>query len=342
MSGDPSGGKAAVLGAGSWGTALAIACAHSFDEVVLWGRDEENIARIAREGENRKYLPGGRLAANCRAIVDHAEALSGAAMTVVAVPSDAVREVVSATAAEFAPDTVVVSATKGLEPDQGLRITEVIAQILGPGWLDRTVVLSGPNLAVELTRGIPTAAVAASADEAAATFVQVAYASAAFRVYTGSDVTGVEMGGALKNIIALGAGISDGLGFGDNTKGALITRGLAEMVRLGTALGAHEETFYGLTGVGDLFATCASRLSRNRTLGFALGQGSTLAEAKRSVVQTAEGVPTTKAARELAARLAIEMPITEQVYWVLFEAKSPKEAVRDLMTRAPKAESSVP
>jgi len=255
------------------------------------------------------------------------------------VPSDAVQEVMAHTSAEFAVGTIVVSATKGLESSRGLRITQLIEEFLGPARDNRCVVLSGPNLAAELTRGVPTAAVAASTDAGAADFVQRAYTSESFRVYTASDVIGAEMGGALKNIIALGAGICDGLGFGDNTKAALVTRGLAEMVRLGTALGAREETFYGLTGVGDLFATCASKLSRNRTLGFALGQGHTLAEAKATAVQTAEGVPTTKAAHDLAQRLRIEMPITQQVYLVLFEGKSPQEAVRDLMSRAPKAEA---
>jgi glycerol-3-phosphate dehydrogenase (NAD(P)+) len=335
-------GKAAVIGAGSWGTALAFCLGSKGIEVALWGRDADDLHSIEAERENPAYLPGVKLPGSVNAEPDLARALSGAAMTVEAVPSDGVADVCARIRDHLEEGTTLVSATKGLEPEQGLRTTELFESLLGQDIARRSVVLSGPNLAVEVVRGVPTASVAASEDVAAAELVQLAFASPAFRVYTNEDVKGVELAGALKNVIALAAGINDGLGFGDNTKAALIARGLAEIVRLGVALGAREETFYGLAGVGDLFATCASKLSRNRTVGFGLGQGKSLAEVLQAMTQVAEGIPTTKAAVGLARRCGVEMPITEQVYRVLFEGKSPESAVTDLMTRDLKPEASKP
>jgi glycerol-3-phosphate dehydrogenase (NAD(P)+) len=335
-------GKAAVIGAGSWGTALAFCLGSKGIDVALWGRDADDLHSIESERENPTYLPGVKLPDSVKAEPDIAHALRGAAMAVEAVPSDGVADVSSRIKDQLEEGTTLVSATKGLEPEKGLRTTELFESLLGQDVAHRSVVLSGPNLAVEVVRGVPTASVAASEDAEAAELVQLAFASPAFRVYTNDDVKGVELAGALKNVIALAAGINDGLGFGDNTKAALVTRGLAEIVRLGVALGAREETFYGLAGVGDLFATCASKLSRNRTVGFGLGEGRLLDEVLQDMTQVAEGIPTTKAAVALARRCGVEMPITEQVYQVLFEGKSPKEAVAVLMGRELKPEARRP
>lgn len=326
-------GKAAVIGAGSWGTALAFCLGSKGIEVALWGRDKDDLHSVAAERENPTYLPGVRIPESVSGEPDLAAALRGAAIAVEAVPSDAVADVCSRVRDHLEPATTLVSATKGLEPEEGLRTTQIFERLLGPEVASRSVVLSGPNLAVEVVKGVPTASVAASAVPEAAESIQRAFASPTFRVYTNDDVKGVELAGALKNVIALAAGINDGLGFGDNTKAALIARGLAEIVRLGVALGAREETFYGLAGVGDLFATCASKLSRNRTVGFGLGQGKPLDEVLRGMTQVAEGISTAKAALTLAGRCRVEMPITEQIYQVLFEGKSPEQAVEDLMRR---------
>ena len=334
--------KAAVVGAGSWGTALACCLGGKGIQVALWGRNTADLQAIAEDRENPTYLPGVKLPDCIVPEPDLVAALRGAALAVEAVPSDAVADVCSAMAGRLDLGSILVSATKGLEPQRGLRTTELLERHLGIEVARRAVVLSGPNLAVEVVKGVPTVSVAASADGDAAQRVQLAFASPTFRVYTNDDVKGVELAGALKNVIALAAGINDGLGFGDNTKAALVTRGLAEIVRLGVALGAREETFYGLAGVGDLFATCASKLSRNRTVGFGLGQGKSLDEVLAGMTQVAEGIPTTKAAVALARRCGVEMPITEQVYQVLFEGKSPKEAVAVLMGRELKPEAERP
>ncbi len=327
----------AVLGSGSWGTALAVSLGRKGHPVMLWGLPEE-AAALKRDGENARYLPGVRLPECVRATSDMDEALGERQAVVVAVPSAGVREVASLIAGKIGPETLLINAGKGLESDTGLRGSQVIREVLGEEIGGRCVVLSGPNLAVELANGIPTATVVACSDLRRAGVAQEMFSSTSLRVYRNPDVAGVELGGALKNVLAIGAGISDGLGYGDNTKATLVTRGLIEITRLGAALGADARTFSGLSGFGDLVATCASRLSRNLRLGLMLGQGKSVEESLASLGQVAEGVPTCEAAHALSARLGIDMPITHEVYAVLFEGKPPRQAVTDLMTRGHKDE----
>ncbi|OFX14315.1 MAG: glycerol-3-phosphate dehydrogenase [Armatimonadetes bacterium RBG_16_58_9] len=326
-----------VLGSGSWGTALAILLGKKGYPVRLWGLPEESSA-ILRDGENARYLPGTKLPENVRATSDIDDALDATEAVVLAIPSGGVREVSSLVKGKFGEDVLLVHAGKGLESESGLRGSQVIAQELGSVIGGRCVVLSGPNLAVELARGIPTATVVASSDGGRAIKAQEMFSSPSLRVYRNSDVAGVELGGALKNVLAIGAGIAEGLGYGDNTKATVVTRGLVEMTRLGTALGANPATFTGLSGFGDLMATCASQLSRNLRLGMMLGQGTSVDESLRSLGQVAEGMPTCKAAYSLSRAHDVYMPITEQIYAVLFEHKSPKQAVADLMARDSKEE----
>lgn len=316
--------KCAVLGAGSWGTALAVLLARNGNEVTLWGRDDEELADIAGKRRNDRYLPA----------IEIPEGVSvgdpeNASFWVVAVPSDAVREV----AQRLPANALVVIAAKGLEAG-GKRMSEVVREIQPTA---KVCVLSGPNLAVEIARGIPTATVIASADGYAEQ-VRDAFMCRTFRVYTSSDVTGVELGGALKNVLAIGAGVSDGLGFGDNTKGAFIARGLHDMCALGEALGARRDTFMGLSGVGDLFATAVSRLSRNYRVGFSLGQGASLEVAIAELGQVAEGVPTAAAAVGLAERAGVDVPVIQSVNRVLSGAITPLEGVSMLMERTAKTE----
>ncbi len=329
--------KVAVIGGGSWGTALALLLADKGNEVCLWTPESDVVEDIRANRRNSKYLQDIQLPQGILATGDMSEAVDEAAAVVLAVPSSAVRQVSEQLADVWTAEALLVNAGKGLESLTGLRLSQVIAETM-PEAAHRVVVLSGPNLAVEVARRIPTATVVASKDEEAARSAQELFGCAYLRVYRSTDVIGVELGGALKNVIAIGAGISDGMGFGDNSKAALITRGLVEMMRLGEALGAQPRTFTGLAGVGDLMATCASRLSRNLRVGMALGSGMTVDQALASVMQVAEGVPTCRAAYNLAATYRIYAPITEQIYFVLFEGKSPQEAVADLMLREPKAE----
>jgi glycerol-3-phosphate dehydrogenase (NAD(P)+) len=324
----------AILGGGSWGRALAGLLASKGIEVRVSDREPSAAGPLERI---RSVLAAGgavepRLTFHARAT----EAAAGAATVVFVVPSHAVREVARSVAGRLGSETVVVSATKGLETTSLMRMSEVLAEELGPG--ARIAVLAGPSFAAEVARGVPTSVAAASSDEEAAVLVQGLFMSEAFRVYTNPDMAGVEFGGALKNVIAIAAGICDGLGFGDNTRGALVTRGLAEITRLGTALGARRDTFYGLAGVGDLVATCASGLSRNRHVGEEIGRGRTLEEVLSGMSEVAEGVRTTRAALDLARGHGVEMPITEQVHSVLFESKDPRLAIRDLMVRRPRGE----
>jgi len=259
-------------------------------------------------------------------------------MVVLAVPSRGMRETVRALRPHLAPQHYLISAAKGLEDDTGLRMTEIIAQELPQPWGAAPACLSGPNLAAEVAAGIATTTVIACADAAVARRAQQVFMQPTFRVYTNPDVVGVELGGALKNVIAIGAGINDGLGFGDNTKAALVTRGLAEMTRLGVALGAAAATFMGLSGIGDLVATCASRRSRNHYVGYQLALGRALDDILAGMDMIAEGVPTTRAAVRLAGQVGVEMPITRAVHAVLFEGMQPSEAVRSLMSRDPRDE----
>jgi len=324
-----------ILGAGSWGTALAFLLGKKGEDVLIWARRKEIADWINDRNENRFYLPGILLPPNIRATIEIEEAVEGKDVIVLAVPSFAMREVVERLSQCDIGSAIVVSAAKGLE-ESGKRMSEVILEIM-PSLKERLLVLSGPNLAGEIVREIPTTSVVAG-EESLSSLVQELFATHYFRVYRNEDIIGVELGGALKNIIAIGAGINDGLGFGDNTKSALMTRGLAEMIRLGLRLGASFQTFFGLAGLGDLVATCASPLSRNRRLGELIAKGRSLEEAKREIGQVAEGEPTTRAAYNLAMSLGVEMPITCEVYNVLFKGKDPRQAVIDLMTRPLKAE----
>jgi glycerol-3-phosphate dehydrogenase (NAD(P)+) len=325
-------GQIAVIGAGSWGTTLAWLLGEKGLEVRLWCRSPEQAEAMCRERENRRYLPGLRLPDTLRAEADLAAAAAGADLMVVAVPAQAVGPILEALAATEAAAPLLCAA-KGLERPGGRRISEVIAGAAAGRWRDRFALLSGPNLAGEVARRLPTATVVASPDGKLAGRFQALLATDFLRVYTNADVTGVELGGALKNVIAVGAGISDGLGYGDNSKAALITRGLSEMVRLAVVCGARPETLYGISGLGDLVATCGSPLSRNHTLGVRLGQGEALSQIMATMGQVAEGVPTTEAAYHLARAAGVEMPITAEMYAVLYEQKPPREAVAALMTR---------
>ena len=328
----------AVLGYGSWGTALAVLLGKKEYSVRLWGRRADLADAIQTGRENRQYLPGISLPENIFATSDMDEALRGCEAVVLAIPSAGVREVTSAIRGKITAEMLLVHAGKGLESETGLRGSEVLTQEFGKDIGSMCVALSGPNLAVELAHDVPTATVVASSNSDRAIRAQELFASPSLRVYRNSDIAGVELGGALKNVFAIGTGISDGLGYGDNTKATLVTRGLVEMTRLGVILGANPQTFTGLSGIGDLMATCSSRLSRNLRLGLMLGQGACVQESLASLGQVAEGMPTCEAAYHLSRKYDIYMPITEQIYAVLFAGKSPRRAVMDLMGRDTKAE----
>jgi glycerol-3-phosphate dehydrogenase (NAD(P)+) len=326
----------AILGAGSWGTALAVLLGRQGKQVKLWPRRHEQFEALSQKRENSLYLPGASLPESVEICPEIGEAVSTASLVVFALPAQGMREISARTASHIPADLPLLSVAKGLEAESGLRMSEIIAQALP----DRPLaVLSGPNLAVEVAAGIPTTSVAASRSQDLSRFVQKVFMCPTFRVYTNSDIIGVELGGALKNIIAIGAGISDGLGFGDNSKAALVTRGLAEITRLGLAMGAKAVTFQGLSGIGDLMATCASPRSRNHKVGFRLAKGEKLSAILETMDQIAEGVPTTRAAVTLAQRHGVEMPIAAQLYEVLFKEVPPKQAVAGLMNRPAKDES---
>jgi glycerol-3-phosphate dehydrogenase (NAD(P)+) len=327
--------KAAVLGGGAWGSALACELARSGHQVGLWAREDAVVREVNQRRTNAAYLPDVTLPPGISASARLAAAAEGAEALVLAVPSQFCRGVLRELAAAAPARAVLVSAAKGLELDSLLRISEVAAAEL-PG---RSIAaLSGPSFALELARGQPTAVVLASRELAAAELLQRAFSSRSLRVYVSDDVTGVELGGALKNVIAIAAGIVDGLGFGHNTVAALITRGLAEISRLAIALGGRAETLAGLAGLGDLVLTCTGSLSRNRSLGQALGRGQSLEQALGATHQVVEGVRTTAAACALAERAGIELPIAQQMREVLQRGKSPREAVEQLMSRTLKRE----
>jgi glycerol-3-phosphate dehydrogenase (NAD(P)+) len=330
--------KIGVIGAGSWGTTLADLLAKKGHEVTLWAYEPELVREMAETGVNSLFLPGIRLCSGLRFTNSLQEAVAGKKILVFVVPSQVVRSVIRNALSHIPPDAIIVSASKGIEVDSLLTVSQIFEELLSPELYGRFSVLSGPSFAREVAQEMPTAVVAAAADSAIARTVQEIFTTPVFRVYTNPDIMGVELGGAIKNVIALAAGISDGLGFGNNTRAALITRGLVEMSRLGRAMGARAETFAGLAGMGDLVLTCTGDLSRNRTVGMKLGQGMSLAEILGEMRMVAEGVKTAESACSLARRLGVDMPITEQVYRVLYEEKPAREAVVELMTRDLKAE----
>ncbi len=324
-----------VVGAGGWGTALAMLLAENGTNVSLWSHNPEVAEELVGERTNRAYLPGVRLPENVRATTAMDEAVAGAGLVVVVTPSKATREVArEMQTAGVAEDAVVVSCTKGLEHESGKVMSAVIADEL-PG--RRMAVLSGPNLAGEIARGIPAAGVVGSTAVELLPKLQEVFSTRTFRAYTSDDVAGIQLGGALKNVFAIAAGVSDGFGMGDNAKAALVTRALAEMMRLGVTLGGRRETFAGLSGVGDLMVTCFSEHSRNRGFGERLGRGETAAGILDSMKMVAEGVPTTRSVWQVAERLGVEAPVTEQVFAVL-EGKNAREAMGELLGRAPKSE----
>ncbi len=333
---------AAVLGGGSWGTALSLVLAQNGWQCSLWARDVELAEDIVRSRENRRYLPGHALPERVNVTSSLPNALHRAEMVIWAVPSDAVRETAELAQNLLPPETVLVSAAKGLEAVSGLRMSQVLAEVL-PGFSHHIAALSGPNLAVEIARGLPAAAVAASLSSSARQTVQGAFTRMdipTFRVYTNHDIVGVELGGAIKNVIAIAAGVCEGLGMGDNARAALMTRGLAEAMRLGSAIGAEPHTFLGLSGVGDLIATAISTLSRNYRVGLAIGSGRSLGEVLDELGQVAEGVPTTRVLWQLAERYSVPMPLARALYGILFEHHEPGKAMTLLLQRPAGAELS--
>lgn len=331
--------EAAVIGAGGWGTALAVLLADKGCPVSLWMRSADLYKTIILKRTNEKYLPGVKLGPLIRPTLELGEALRNKRLVIFAVPSHGLRAVAVAAAPHLSPHAIVVNAAKGLEEPSRLRLSQVLKEELPPELHSQIAVISGPNHAEEVSRGLPSATVAASTNRETARWVQEALMTPSFRVYTNADLIGVELGGALKNVIALGAGIVEGLELGDNARAALVTRGLVEMTRLGTALGAHAGTFAGLSGLGDLYATCSSPHSRNRAVGFKLGRGMRFGEITAGMHTVAEGINTTRVAAELSRQADVEMPITAEIYRVLFEGKLPQKAVDRLMQREKKAES---
>lgn len=330
--------SAAVVGTTSWGTTLAILMAKQGHQVRLWARTEEEAALLQRERENKRFLPGFHFPTSLQVTASLDDAFGQAHLVLFAVPSKSLRANAQRMGGAIPPDAIVISATKGLEMDTGLRMSQVLAQELPEILHSHICALSGPNLSGEIAQEWPSSTVVASEDEQSASIAQAALMTPYFRVYTNNDVVGVELGGALKNIIAIGAGISDGLGYGNNAKSAFVTRGLTEITRLGVAAGASALTFAGLAGLGDLIATAASPLSRNRYLGEQLAKGRSLEEIQASMQNVAEGVDTSAAAVKMSRQLEVEMPITEATYRVLFQGLDPQQAVIELLGRAPQPE----
>jgi glycerol-3-phosphate dehydrogenase (NAD(P)+) len=326
----------AVIGAGSWGTALAILLSRTGKSVLLWARDEQKAETINRERENPRYLPEVPIPAALKASADLAQVLADSGDLLVVVPSHAFRATLQSIAPLIQPTQRLAWATKGFEPGSGKLLHQVVADELGKN--HPVAVVSGPTFAKEVAKGLPTAVTVASEDRQFAKDLAQRLHDETFRAYTSDDVPGVEVGGCVKNVLAIGAGIADGLGFGANTRAALITRGLVEIMRLGDALNGHKETFMGLAGLGDLVLTCTDDLSRNRRFGLAMGKGMGVEKALASIDQVVEGLQAAREVHNLALRLGVEMPITEQVYAVLYEDKSPREAVHDLLARQQKAE----
>jgi glycerol-3-phosphate dehydrogenase (NAD(P)+) len=324
--------KVSVIGAGSFGTALAVHLAQSHD-VALWARNPSQADSLRDARENFVYLPGVRLPDRIEPTSDLEQALRGREAVLTVVPSHATRELWTQAAAFLASEALVVSASKGIEQDSLQTLEEVLREVLPPRMHGRLTFLSGPSFAKEIARGVPTAVVVAGRNPEAAKAAQVLMSAERLRVYTSDDVTGIELGGALKNVIAIAAGCADGLGFGHNTRAAIITRGLAEITRLAVRRGANPLTLAGLAGMGDLVLTCTGDLSRNRQVGMQLGQGKTIKEILASMRMVAEGVKTARSAWDLARKVGVEMPITAEVYRMLYEDKPARAAVSDLLGR---------
>lgn len=327
--------KVAVIGSGSWGTALAVMLQKHGHDVVIWSRRQDAVDQMQKERENKEYLPGVILPEGLKFTAEREKAVKDAEIIILSVPSKAVRQTAMDFAPHFKPNQVLVNVAKGLEENSLKRLSQVIQECVPQC---KVCVLSGPSHAEEVAREIPTTCLIASENAETAKMVQGEFMNPRFRLYTNTDMVGVEMGAALKNVMALAAGISDGLGFGDNTKAAIMTRGIAEMSRLGIEMGGKLETFAGLSGIGDLIVTCTSMHSRNRRAGILLGQGKSLAETLAEIKMVVEGVNTVEAAYTLAKEHNVEMPITNAIYEVLFQGKNAEQAVLDLMSRDGKAE----
>ncbi|HZJ38245.1 MAG TPA: NAD(P)H-dependent glycerol-3-phosphate dehydrogenase [Chthoniobacterales bacterium] len=327
--------RIAVIGAGGWGTALAILWAKQGNKITLWGHNPDRTEKIRKTRENRDYLPGVRLPDSIDVSRNIAEC-AGADLIVFVTPSTALRSVANQlrSASSFV-QAVLLSGTKGIEHGTGMRMSEILAELFPQ---NTVAVLSGPNLAVEVSQDLPTATVLGCQVAECAERLQRHLGSERFRIYSSDETIGIELGGALKNVFALSAGVSDGFGLGDNSKAAIVTRSLAELLRLGTAMGGNPRTFYGLSGAGDLIATCFSQHSRNRRVGEKLGKGETLEQILSGTQMVAEGIPTTKSAYECARRLKVDTPIIDQIYSVLYEGKRPDQAMQELLGRDQKAE----
>ena len=322
-----------ILGAGSWGTALAIALASRFDLVNLWVRDRKRAVDVAQSRENGRYLPGFQLPLNVRVSARLDESVSGSGIVLVVVPSQFLRSVLAPVSDVISAEAMLVSATKGMEEGTFFRMSQVIGEVVGRDSPERTAVLSGPTFAREIAAGEPAAVVVASEHRAIAEAIQQAFATPALRLYTSSDVIGVEIGAALKNVIAIGAGVCSGLGLGSNSVAALVTRGLAEVTRLAVVMGGKPRTLSGLAGLGDLVLTATGDQSRNRQVGLKLGKGRHLPEILSEMTMVAEGIGTCRAAYRLANEERVDLPIVSKMYEVLYESKDPRQAIRELMDR---------
>ena len=329
------GAKIAVIGDGGWGTTLAILLHNKGYKIAVWGPFTDYIRLLDKKRQNPKFLPGVKIPREILFSADMHQVVNGACLVLLAVPSHFLREVLTKIRQEDVSGSIILSAVKGIENETLLRMSELIKEVLGHR---RIAALSGPTISYEVARGIPTTSVVASEEAGLAGEVQDVLMSERFRVYTSTDVVGVELGGALKNVVAIACGISDGLGFGANTKAAILTRGLVEISRLGQALGANQQTFGGLSGLGDLVTTCISSHGRNRWLGEQIGKGRKLKDILNKMEMVAEGVKTSKSAFMLAEKYRVEMSITAQVFAVLYQDKDPRLAVNDLMLRAKKPE----
>ena len=330
--------RLAIIGGGSWGTALAITLTPRFDRTRLWVYEPDLAVRMRETRENEVFLPGFRLPESLDITTDLGAAVEGADIVLGVMPSARARALYERLLPSLYPSTLFVSATKGLENGSLLRMSAIIAEVLSARFAARIAVISGPTFAREVARGDPTALVVASCDPELAAAVQQAFSGPTFRLYTTDDPVGVEIGGAVKNVVAIGAGVCDGLGLGTNSMAALITRGLAEISRLAEAMGGQARTLAGLAGLGDLVLTCSGSLSRNRSVGVELARGRTLDEIVSSMRMVAEGVETTKATVDLARRCGVDMPIAEQMYAMLYQSRPPREAIRQLMERSLRGE----